>query len=48
MCGLAINIPSFAHLLKRVDFNAVVDHLILTHIIRSKAELTTTRIKSLL
>ena len=24
MCGLAINIASFAHLLKRVDFDAVV------------------------
>ena len=23
MCGLAINIASFAHLLKRVDFDAV-------------------------
>ena len=27
MCGLAINIASFAHLLKRVDFDAIVDHL---------------------
>ena len=27
MCSLAINIASFAHLLKRVDFDAVVDHL---------------------
>ena len=26
-CGLAINIASFAHLLKRVDFGAIVDHL---------------------
>ena len=48
MCGLAINIASFAHLLKRVDFNAIVDHLALTHIIKSEAELTTTRIKRLL
>ena len=32
MCGLAINIASFAHLLKRVDFDAVVDHLAITHI----------------
>ena len=30
MCGLAINIASFAHLLKRVDFDAVVDHLAIT------------------
>ena len=48
LCGLAINIASFSHLLKRVDFNAIVDHLALTHIIKSKAELATTRIKRLL
>ena len=47
-CGLAINIASFAHLLKRVDFDAIVDHLSLTHIIKSKMELATTRIKRLL
>ena len=45
LCGLAINIASFAHLLKRVDFDAIVDHLALTHIVQSKAEPTTTRIK---
>ena len=32
MCDLAINTASFAHLLKRVDFDAVVDHLAITHI----------------
>ena len=47
LCGLAINIASFAHLLKRVDFDAIVDHLALTHIIKSKMELATTRIKRL-
>ena len=47
MCGLAINIASFAHLLKRVDFDAIVDHLALTHIIKMKAEPSTTRIKKL-
>ena len=31
LCGLAINIARFAHLLKRVDFDAIVDHLALTH-----------------
>ena len=46
--GLAINIASFSHLLKRVDFDAVVDHLSLTHIIKSKAEPATIRIKRLL
>ena len=48
LCGLAINIASFSHLLKRVDFDAIIDHLALTHIIKSKMELATTRIKTLL
>ena len=45
LCGLAINIASFTHQLKRVDFDALMDHLALTHIIRSKMEPATTRIK---
>ena len=45
MCGLAINIASFVHLLKRVDFNTIIDHLALTNIIKNKAKLTTTTIK---
>ena len=48
LCGLGINIASFSHLLKRVDFDAIVDHLALTHIIKSKMEPVTTRIKRLL
>ena len=48
MCSLAINIASFAHLLKRVDFDAVVDHLAITHIMKSKMEPATNRIKRLL
>ena len=48
MCGLAINIMTFSHLLKRVDFDAVVDHLAITYIMRSRAEPTTTRIKRLI
>ena len=48
LCVLAINIASFSHLLKRVDFDAIVNHLALTHIIKSKAEPATTRIKRLL
>ena len=39
---------SFSHLLNGVDFDAIVDHLSLTHIIKSKAEPATTRIKRLL
>ena len=45
MCGLAINIASLAHLLKRVDFDAIVNHLAITHIMKSKMESATNRIK---
>ena len=48
MCGLAINIASFAHLLKKVDFDMIVDHLAITHIMRSNVEPATTKIKTLL
>ena len=48
MCGLGIIIVSFAHLLKRVDFDAIVDHLALMHILKSNTEPPTTRIKRLL
>ena len=48
LCGLAINIASFSHLLKRVDFDTIVDHLALTHITKSKMEPAATRIKRLL
>ena len=48
MCSLAMNITTFPHLLKKVEFNALVDHLAITHIMRSKAEPATTRIKRLL
>ena len=48
MCGLAINITSFAYLLKRVDFDSIVDHLATMHIMKSKMEPATNRIKRLL
>ena len=48
MCRLAMNIATFLHLLKKADFDAVVDHLAITHIMRSKAEPATTRIKRLI
>ena len=34
--GLDINIASFSHLLKRVDFDTIVDHLAFSHIIKVK------------
>ena len=48
MCRLAMNIVTFSHLLKKVDFDAVVNHLAITHIMRSKAEPATTMIKRLI
>ena len=48
MCGLAINIASFAHLLKKIDLDAVVDHLVITLIMRSKVEPATNRIKKII
>ena len=48
MCGLARNITSFAHVLKKVDFDAIVDHLALVHILKSKTVPATPRIKRLL
>ena len=48
MCGLATNIASFTHLLKRLDFDAIVDNLALTHIIKNMAQPATTRIEKLL
>ena len=48
LCHLAINIASFSHLFRRVDFDVIVDDLALTHIIKSQAELPTARIKWLL
>ena len=48
LCGLAINIANFSHLLKRVDFDAIVEHLALTHLIKSRVEPATIRIKRLL
>ena len=43
-----MNITTFAPLLKKVDFDAIVDHLAITHIMRSKVEPATTGIKRLL
>ena len=47
MCGLAINIASFAHLLRKVDFDVLVDHLAIIQIMRSKVEPATNRKKKI-
>ena len=38
ICGLAINIMNFVHLLKKVDFDAIVYHLALVPILKTRAE----------
>ena len=48
MCGLAINIATLSHLLRKVGFDAAVDHLAITHIMKSRMEPATNRIKILL
>ena len=48
MCGLAINVAHFSHLLEIYDFDTMVDHLGLKHIMKSKSETTSTRIKRVL
>ena len=48
MCGMAINIATFSQLLKKIDFDAVVDYLAIMHIIKSKMEPATNGIKRLL
>ena len=48
LCSLAINIASFSHLLKKVNFDAIVVHFALTHIIKNKMKPATTRKKKLL
>ena len=47
MCGLAINIASFTHHLKRVDFDVIVDHLAIMFIMKSKTEPANPQIKRL-
>ena len=46
LCSLARYIARFSHLLKRVNFDAIVDHLALTHIIKSKTEPAMMRINT--
>ena len=48
ICGLAMNIATFSDLLRKVDFDAVVDHSAIMHIMKSKMEPDTNRIKRLL
>ena len=48
MCGFCYKHCEFYLSPEKGRFNVIVDHLALTHIIKSKAEPTTTRIKRIL
>ena len=48
LCGLAINIAVFTQLLKTVDFDAIVHHLVLANMSQSKAGPVTNKIKRFL
>ena len=48
LCGLAINIASFKHLLANRSFDCVTDHSALIYLIKSKNEPPSNRIKRLL
>ena len=47
-CRLTAYIAIFSHLLKSVNFDAVLVHLTLTHIMKSKSKSATNRIQRLL
>ena len=43
-----MNIASLSHLLKKVDLDVVVDYFTLSHVMKSKMELASNKIKRLL
>ena len=47
MMSIAVDMSGFAYLLKKQDFDAVADHIIVTFLMKSKTELPTTVIKRL-
>ena len=47
LCRLAINIEIFSYLLKTVDYDAVVEYLAQTHILKSRSDPGTNKIKRL-
>ena len=47
LCGLAIYMVGFKHLLKKQDFDALVYPLALIYLLKSKIETPTSRVKRL-
>ena len=48
LCGLAVNIHSFKHILRNIDFTVVIDHSALLYILNAKREPPTLRLKKLI
>ena len=45
LCGLAVNIHSFKHILRNTDFTVIIDHSALLYILNAKREPPTLRLK---
>ena len=48
MYGLLLNLHSWNHLIRKVDFDCATDHLACVHIMNGKKELANNRIETLL
>ena len=48
LCGLAVNIHSFKHILRTTDFTVIIDHSALLYILNVKREPPTLRLKKLI
>ena len=48
LCGLAVNIYSFKHILRNTDFTVIIDHSALLYIPNAKIEPPTLRLKNLI
>ena len=48
LCGLAVNIHSFKHILRNTEFTGITDHCALLYILNAKREPPTFRLKKLI
>ena len=48
LCGLAVNIHSFKHILRNTEFTVIIDHSALLYILKAKRESPTLGLKKLI
>ena len=48
LCGLAVNIHSFKHILRNTDFTVIIDHSALLYIHNAKSKPPTLRLKKII